>query len=67
VLPICHFLLFLFSSAFFFFFFSLGFELRAYTLSHSTSPFFVIFFLDRVSQTICPGWLQTTILLISAS
>jgi hypothetical protein len=33
-----------------FLFFSvvLGFELRAYTLSHSTSP-------DRVSQTICPG------------
>jgi hypothetical protein len=25
------------------------------------------FFQDRVSQTICSGWLQTTILLISAS
>jgi hypothetical protein len=41
----------------FFFFFSLvvlGLELRAYTLSHSTS-------------SSCPGWLQTEILLISAS
>jgi hypothetical protein len=26
-----------------------------------------VFFQDRVSQTICPGWLRTTILLISAS
>jgi hypothetical protein len=33
----------------FFFFAVLGFELRAYTLSHSTSPFFVKGFLDRVS------------------
>jgi hypothetical protein len=33
----------------------LGFELRAYTLSHSTSPFFVMgfFFQDRVLQPIC--------------
>jgi hypothetical protein len=31
--------LFLFSFFFFFFFAVLGFELRAYTLSHSTSPF----------------------------
>jgi hypothetical protein len=40
----------------FFFFSVLGFELKAYTLSHSTSPFFVCvmgFFQDRVSQTIC--------------
>jgi hypothetical protein len=28
----------------FFFFCRLGFELRAYTLNHSTSPIFVIFF-----------------------
>jgi hypothetical protein len=38
----------------FFFFFPvvLGFELRAYTLSHSTSPFCDGFFQDRVSPTI---------------
>jgi hypothetical protein len=47
----------------------LGLELRAYTLSHSTSPFFlcVKYFRDRVSRTVCLGWLQTTVLLISAS
>jgi hypothetical protein len=51
-----------------FFFGGMGFELRTYTLSHSTSPIFVIdFFQGRVSQTICPGWLQIVILLISAS
>jgi hypothetical protein len=38
-----------------------------YYLSHSTSPIFVLgFFQDRV-LTICPGWLQTAVLLISAS
>jgi hypothetical protein len=42
---------------FFFFFAVLGFELRAYTLSHSASPFCDGFFQDRISQTICPGWL----------
>jgi hypothetical protein len=48
--------------------FSSPFELRAYILSHSTSPFFVKgFFQDTVSQTICLCWLQTMILLISAS
>jgi hypothetical protein len=38
-------------------------------LSHSTSPALVHdeFFQDRVSQTICLGWLWTTILLVSAS
>jgi hypothetical protein len=52
---------------FFFLFAVLGFELRAFTLSHSTSPFFCDgFFWDRVLRTICLGWLQTTIL-ISAS
>jgi hypothetical protein len=46
----------------------LGLELRAYTLSHSTSPFFCYgFFWDRVFRTICLGWLWTVILLISAS
>jgi hypothetical protein len=59
--------------AFFFFFAVLGFEPGSYTLSHSIIPpplFFFFFFgdgffLDRVSQTICLGWLQTTILLTS--
>jgi hypothetical protein len=50
-----------------FVFFVPGLELRAYTLSHSTSPFYVKYFWDRVSQTICPGWLQAAILLISVS
>jgi hypothetical protein len=51
----------------FFFFAVLAFEPRAYTLSHSASPFCTGYFQDRVSQTICPGWLWTKILLISAS
>jgi hypothetical protein len=50
-----------------FFFMVLGLELRAYTLSQSTSPFCIKYFWDRVSQTICLGWLRTTILLIAAS
>jgi hypothetical protein len=45
----------------------LGVELRAYTLSHSTSPFLWWVFFYRVSWTICMGWLWTMILLISAS
>jgi hypothetical protein len=50
------------------FFVVLGFELRAYTLSHSTTQFFVkSFFKIGSHRTICPGWLQTMILLISAS
>jgi hypothetical protein len=32
----------------------LGFELRSFTLSHSTSPVFVKDFLDRVSQNYFP-------------
>jgi hypothetical protein len=54
---------------FFFFFEVLGLELRAYTLSHSTNPFFFVLgvFRDRVLRTICLGWLQTVVLLISAS
>jgi hypothetical protein len=50
-----------------FFFEVLGFELRAYTLSHSISPFLWWDFWDRVWQTIYSGWLWTVILLISAS
>jgi hypothetical protein len=39
-----------------------------YHLNHSASPFFGwVFFQDRVSQTLCLGWLQMTVLLISAS
>jgi hypothetical protein len=48
------------------FFVVLGFELRVYTLIH-LEPLHQTFFQDRVSQTICLGWLQTMILLISAS
>jgi hypothetical protein len=44
---------------YFFFFAVLGFELGAYTLRHSTSPFLAGFFEM--------GWLQSAILLISAS
>jgi hypothetical protein len=42
---------------FFFFFAVLGLELKTYTLSHSTRPFFNGCFRDRISQTIYPGWL----------
>jgi hypothetical protein len=52
----------------YFFFSVLGFELRAYSLSHSTSTLCDGFFKQgRVSGTICLGWLRTSILLISAS
>jgi hypothetical protein len=37
---------------FFFFFMVLGLELRAYTLSHFTSPFFVIEFFEIGSQKL---------------
>jgi hypothetical protein len=52
--------------------FVLGFEFTftrqaLYHLSHFTSPFFFGLFQDRSSRTICPGWLQTAILLISVS
>jgi hypothetical protein len=55
--------------SFFFFFAILGFELRAYTLSHSTSPFLVMGFFQIGSLNYLPGlgWLQTAIILISAS
>jgi hypothetical protein len=55
---------------FFFFFFLalLKLELRAYTLSRSTAPFlWWVFFGDRVSWTVCLGWLWTLTHLISAS
>jgi hypothetical protein len=35
-------------------------------LNHSASPFCAGYFRDRVSWTICLGWLRTMILLISA-
>jgi hypothetical protein len=38
-----------------------------YHLIHSSSPFCSGYFGDRVLQTICPGWPQTEILLISVS
>jgi hypothetical protein len=53
-------------SVLFFFLVVLGLELRAYTLSHSTSPFCEGFFWDRILQTICQGWLWTSVLLIAA-
>jgi hypothetical protein len=46
----------------------LGFELRAYTLSTPTAFFFVIGFFEIGSHELFAwGWLQTMILLISAS
>jgi hypothetical protein len=45
----------------------LAFELWAHTLNYSTSPFEMGVFQDRISLTICPGWLRITILLVSAS
>jgi hypothetical protein len=38
-----------------------------YSLGHTSSPFCSGYFGDRVSQTVCLGWPQTMILLISAS
>jgi hypothetical protein len=53
---------------FLFFFAVLGLELRPTHLKPLHQPFFVKGFLqDWVSQTVCLGWLQTVILLISAS
>jgi hypothetical protein len=50
-------------------FVELGFEFRAYTLSHNTSLFCKVGFCfwDRVSWTVCSDWLWTLILLISIS
>jgi hypothetical protein len=45
-----------------------GLELRAYTLSHSTSPFlWRIFFKIGSQELLCQGWVRTLILLISVS
>jgi hypothetical protein len=53
---------------YYFIFAVLGFELRAYSLSHSTSSFFVMgFFEIRSNILFAWGWLQTSVLLISAS
>jgi hypothetical protein len=53
----------------FFVYMVLGFDFRVFTLSHSTNPFFFVMgFLEIGSQELfAGGWLQTLILLISAS
>jgi hypothetical protein len=43
--------------SFTYFFVELGLKFRAYTLSHSTSPFFVIFFLRQGLASYLLGWL----------
>jgi hypothetical protein len=53
--------------SFFFFSVVLELELRAYTLSTPPTLFCVGFFRDGVSGTLCLGWLQTSVLLLSAS
>jgi hypothetical protein len=45
----------------------LGFELRLFTLGHSTSPIFVMGFVEIGSLELFARWLRTAILLISAS
>jgi hypothetical protein len=57
----------LFLSFFFFFFCGTELELRAYTEPLHQHFFMMGFFQDRVSHTIFPDWLETAILLISAS
>jgi hypothetical protein len=59
---------------FFFFFVGLGFELRVWTwkagtlpLGKTCSPFWSGYFGDRLLWTVCLGWPQIAILLISAS
>jgi hypothetical protein len=42
-------------------------KLLLWHLSHTSSPFYSGYFKDGVSWTICPGWLPTEILQISAS
>jgi hypothetical protein len=59
-----------YSSRFFFFFFlfcSTGAWTRSTHWATLSAPFLWWVFKDRVSWTICLGWLQTAILLISAS
>jgi hypothetical protein len=51
-----------------FFFVVLGFKVRAYTSSHSTSPFFVMGIFEIGScELFAQGWLPTVILQMSAS
>jgi hypothetical protein len=50
-----------------FFFAVVGLELRASTLTQSANPFLWRVFWDRVSWNYLPGWLWTSIILISAS
>jgi hypothetical protein len=52
-----------------FFFFLQYWDLNSGPMPWATPPAFFcdMFFWDRVLWTICPGWLQTAILLISAS
>jgi hypothetical protein len=50
-----------------FIYYGAGIWTQIYTLSHSTNSIFVKNFQDRVSQTVCPGWLWTVNLLNSAS
>jgi hypothetical protein len=38
-----------------------------YHLIHTSNPLYSGYFGDGVSQTVCQGWLQTTILPISTS
>jgi hypothetical protein len=38
-----------------------------YCLSHTSSPFYPGYFGDRILRTVCLGWPQNSILLISAS
>jgi hypothetical protein len=55
-------------NSFFFFFCGTGVELRVFTLSHSTSTFFVKGFFEVGSRELfAPGWLRIAVLLMSAS
>jgi hypothetical protein len=63
--PLCQFIFFL---SFFFFFCSTGVWSQSLQLEPFQQPIFSEgFFQDRVLLAICPGWLRTMILLISAS
>jgi hypothetical protein len=53
---------FFFFFFFFFFLWLLGFELKAYTFSHSAGPIFVMGFFEIGSRELfAQGWLQTVI------
>jgi hypothetical protein len=55
------------SLSLFLFFLVRGLELRTYILTNPPALYCEGFFQDRVSRTICLGWLGTVILLISTS